>query len=422
MKQRKLLPRSFLFVFATVLAGLQTYSRFPMESPLGEPSSSSSVRGRHNNTSALAPLPPTTPRQLTGSWIGNTWVPTPPWRLYSPSELREVYRGKKILFVGDSLARRAAMTLFPILNSSSPNAELDEVDNPATLNLNKIRITEPCTKYQWNGSQYLPRICRDVTLPRETEVHNSSLITNHNSRGGTESPRSIAHLQQVGGQVLQMWIPCFADLTDFVQSEVGGRTNLTDSMDILVVSAALHEYHKPFRCYKGAVGRIQYPVTDAFYKDELSPGVYERLLLLLQALEELQRSKPHLHIIWKTAGFLIVDDSNGHKVQIGKRINEIAMDFIDSIHQKPQQPNNNSPQQQQPHSSNREKEDEDATRIHRNSSNQVQYIHWGGAVEPRSFGSARIRGDTVAHYGLEARLVFLQMLTNVLVASAAPAQ
>ena len=45
----------------------------------------------------------------------------------------------------------------------------------------------------------------------------------------------------------------------------------------------------------------------------------------------------------------------------------------------------------------------------------VEYLHWGGAVEARSFGDKRISAeDHYNHYGLEARLVFLQMLTNVL--------
>ena len=46
----------------------------------------------------------------------------------------------------------------------------------------------------------------------------------------------------------------------------------------------------------------------------------------------------------------------------------------------------------------------------------VSYIDWGQAMFPRSFPrSKRIRGDMQAHYGLEARLTFVQMLMNHLV-------
>jgi hypothetical protein len=41
----------------------------------------------------------------------------------------------------------------------------------------------------------------------------------------------------------------------------------------------------------------------------------------------------------------------------------------------------------------------------------LTFVDWGAAVRPRSF-SERIRGDIAAHYGLEPRLVLIQMLTN----------
>lgn len=46
----------------------------------------------------------------------------------------------------------------------------------------------------------------------------------------------------------------------------------------------------------------------------------------------------------------------------------------------------------------------------------VSYIDWGQVMFPRSFPrSKRIRGDMQAHFGLEARLTFVQMLMNHLV-------
>jgi len=419
MKQRTVIARSSVLMGFAALLGLQaTFSRFSIDSQLAGREPCSPVQaGRHNKNATALASPPPPLRQLTGSWIGNTWVPPLPWRLYSPFEMRERYRDQKILFAGDSSARRAAMTLFPILNASSPNAELEEVDYLAILNLNRGTITEKCTKYT-RGMHV--RICRDVTEQEESVMVDSNSNTTTNITD-TESPQKLSS-QHHGGEVLLMWVPCFAEVTNFVEREVRGETHLTDSMDIFVISASTHEYHNFFKngCYKG---KTEWPITDTFYTDKLAPSIYESLLSLLHALAELQRSKPHLHIIWKTGGFLVKDDSNGHKERINRHINEMAMDFIDNLQQKhPLQPTNNSTQQQQPHRSNREEEDEDATRIHQNHNNQVQYIHWGGAMEPRSFGPARIHGDTEAHYGLEARLVFLQMLTNVLVASAAPAQ
>jgi hypothetical protein len=50
------------------------------------------------------------------------------------------------------------------------------------------------------------------------------------------------------------------------------------------------------------------------------------------------------------------------------------------------------------------------------SLSSVSYIDWAHVMSPRMFPSSkRIRGDMGPHYGLEARLTFLQMLMNHLV-------
>ena len=40
---------------------------------------------------------------------------------------------------------------------------------------------------------------------------------------------------------------------------------------------------------------------------------------------------------------------------------------------------------------------------------------WGGALFHRSFGPARIKGDLAPHYGLEGRLVMIQLIANKLI-------
>lgn len=42
-------------------------------------------------------------------------------------------------------------------------------------------------------------------------------------------------------------------------------------------------------------------------------------------------------------------------------------------------------------------------------------VDWGRQIYPRSIGDQRIVGDLAAHYGLEARTLFAQMLTHALI-------
>lgn len=45
-------------------------------------------------------------------------------------------------------------------------------------------------------------------------------------------------------------------------------------------------------------------------------------------------------------------------------------------------------------------------------SSRVTYVDWASVMEPRMSPATRIHGDIDPHYGLEARLAFLQMLVN----------
>ena len=51
-------------------------------------------------------------------WIGDTWIPAPGSRLYTPREIGTLFARKCTLFVGDSLQRRAADTLHLLLQDA----------------------------------------------------------------------------------------------------------------------------------------------------------------------------------------------------------------------------------------------------------------------------------------------------------------
>jgi hypothetical protein len=105
-----------------------------------------------------------TREERRGSWIGNNGVPPAGWKYYSASELRNFYRDTSILWIGDSTARRAATTMYGILNatnatnSSSSHVSVDEIDHRSVINVNKRSITEPCNR--WMNHTHHPSLCR----------------------------------------------------------------------------------------------------------------------------------------------------------------------------------------------------------------------------------------------------------------------
>jgi hypothetical protein len=54
-----------------------------------------------------------------GTWIGNTWIPPPGWRMFTVAELQDMYKNKSILWIGDSTARRSSLTMYAVLRALS---------------------------------------------------------------------------------------------------------------------------------------------------------------------------------------------------------------------------------------------------------------------------------------------------------------
>ena len=395
---------------------------------------SNNISSSNNNSSSSSPAAWRSPRHLTGSWIGDSWIPpSPEWRLYSAREMRDIFHGQRIAFVGDSLARRAAMTLFPILNHTTMGGStvlpsqhqqqhpLEEdiprhwLDNPRDLTLNKAsKKQEPCREHQWNG-KHSPRICRtvisgggdgeDSARDEESGILESTTTTTTTDQQTrsiettTTTTTTTTTAIQPFGKVWQIWDPCFPDLLDWFQKELRGITNVTEGLDIVVVAAGIHDVQANPNCHRNKTWRPTNMNTSSYY-EELTQVVLARLDVLLQTLLELQRAKPHLTIVWKTCGYsAVTDDTAIEKQRLVDRINERTMDILDQ-------------QQQQSIATSATGGDT------MNATRTILYFDWGSAVKARSFGDARISGDSINHYGLQARLVALQMLTNV-VASAA---
>jgi hypothetical protein len=265
-----------------------------------------------------------------GSWIGNHWVPPNGWRYFSANELRTVYKDKSIMWVGDSLARRAAATMYGILkeaaNSSNVNVPVAAIDASDVIDVNKSNITEPCTK--WRGSTHQPRWCR--TMP-----------------GGV-------------GDYVYVKKGRFRDLGSFLADEVSGKSNVTDNFDTIIIALGNWDSLSPKRERSNILSNVTAAID------------------VLGKLQSIGKT-----IIWRTSGFRA---DNGASDEFFFEVNKRALDQINVI----------------------------ATRLQqeRNTVSNLTCINWPGAIFPRSSGANRIAGDSNQHYGLEARLVFIQMITN----------
>jgi hypothetical protein len=275
-----------------------------------------------------------TREQQRGSWIGNNWVPPSGWRYYSATELRDFYRGTSVLWIGDSTARRAATSMYGILNttnSSSSHVSLAAIDHSSVIDVNKGKLTEPCDR--WTNHTHHPSLCR--AMP-----------------GGGR-----------GGSFILQEARCLKDLERFVSDELSGKSNITADVDIVIISFGIWEGIRPWDCREGNGN----PRSMLARQNDTIP--------LLEKLQSTRRS-----VVWRTSGYM----ASGEKEDFIFEMNEKAMDQIEEITSGA------------------------------NTTSNLTYVDWGGAVRPRSFGKERINGDIKPHYGVEARHVLVQMITNQL--------
>jgi hypothetical protein len=233
------------------------------------------------------------------------------------------------MWVGDSLGRRAAGTLYGILQEAAKannhtnvtvNAQVDAIEK--NINLNKGKITEHCQK--WLRTKHKPRWCR--TTP-----------------GGD-------------GDYVYVLKNLYWELLSFLEDEVSGRSKNTENFDTIIIAMGNWDRKEPMR------------------NESLS-----NVTAAIDVLAKLQ--SVNKTIIWRTSGFH-KELPNEYMFEVNKRV----LDQINSISTRLQQENN--------------------------TVSNMTCINWAGAILPRSFGSDRILGDTGDHYGLEARLVLVQMITN----------
>jgi hypothetical protein len=247
--------------------------------------------------------------------------------------MKETWRGQgSILWIGDSTARRAAATLYGILNSTTANIPVDAIDSLPVLNVNKKILSEGCDR-SWNHEHdkaaYRPSFCRSMPGNQEKDF-------------------------------IYLNLACWKSLEDFLLQEQEENSTVTRQADVIIIAMGLWETVRHFDCF------------DAHRTHE------QRLDDAVKAAAKLLTNKT---VIWRTAGFYHEENDTQNNVFI-QSMNDLLVHHL-------------------------------ATVLYSDNSRHM-VVDWGGAVKPRSFGKERIVGDVKAHYGLEARMALLQMITNLL--------
>ena len=290
----------------------------------------------------------------TYEWIGNQWIPPPGVPIYRVDDYRRFFQRHNVLFIGDSTMRRAYATIFAMINASSPILiSVDELDHPHIIDINKYSVPNRTKE-----------LCRHRSFASNTARgrlwNNATFLCRH-----------VLDASHGMGKFDFANAACYKELEEFINTDLVYSQLTSREYTILVIGMGTWETSMGRKC-------------------EVSPrdgGPIQRLNRVMDYVAMLAATADqhkNLTIVWRTTGF--------HKQGIGDAMNfETNRVAIEAIHkhkirarQDPRVP------------------------IELN----LTIVDWGRQILPRSHGNDRIDGDIKAHYGLQGRTLFAQMLLH----------
>jgi len=177
---------------------------------------------------------------------------------------------------------------------------------------------------------------------------------------------------------------CLGHIHDFVTHELSYQQSITRQYSLYVVGPGVWETVKQSACHHPLFETLQ---SSHGQKNHLvwPDTVYQLLQEALEKLSMLAEQSPELLIVWRTSGYYD-GDTESHVI---KEMNIQALQFIRDWNSKHRRRGNGS-------------------------GGNFLCMDFGAAVERISHGRKRLRGDMQAHYGLEVRILQVQMLTNLM--------
>mmetsp|Transcript_18313 Transcript_18313/g.39582 ORF Transcript_18313/g.39582 Transcript_18313/m.39582 type:complete len:305 (-) Transcript_18313:36-950(-) len=297
--------------------------------------------------------------------------------MYHTSSQQTTYYFSKrnTLFIGDSLGRRAYTTLFAMMNGQDfDNLMAEELDSPNVIDINKARRPQ--------------EMCQDksrrLLLLRSKNVSGflCRTIERNDFKKDSSNPTEIIQPYYNGGGKGKFDLisaACFLNISDiFIPPEIMNYYNITDGgldksffieYDLIVTNMGIWDVIRKNDCSKSLPS---------------STNLAQKLDQFLASLEEI--SSPEVQVVIKTPGFRVDHSGDDEIWQIINHINHYStLKIRQSMSEEHHLPN-------------------------------MTVVDWGTVISKRSWGGERINGDIGVHYGLEARLLFLQQLLHELLA------
>jgi hypothetical protein len=333
------------------------------------------------------------------TWLGNMFVPPPGVPVFTPSQIRTYFLQRNVLMMGDSTNRRLFGTLRAIINAEDLDdvkiAPLEDLTRRRRLqdeqNLTSLISAASAAKFEAMSKGVPdcgPRAlkgrltCENVIGSSAEEyaasnqnVNDHSNVDTASNNQTTSTQRDEAKKQRKGffDTVVEY---CYHNvLWDFMVDNNGGEmlNAIKENYDLVIVNNGIWEGINMGACRRDVNTGLGY------------------LPMLLDTLKD--SSSKDLQIVFRTPGFALNRLNRANKESHPDLVNLLwnftnySKDFFHNISLS----QGGAPRP------------------------NMTLVDYGTIVSKRSFGRDRIKGDHIAHYGLEARLLWVQQLMHELI-------
>jgi hypothetical protein len=188
-------------------------------------------------------------RLMIGSWQANTWIPPDGWEYISLTTMQQLYTNKTIVWLGDSLSRRTALTWHSLLTTFDPqDASLFSLYSSTIIDVTKEEDEYECPLYK--KAKHRPKICRlNSTYPflqvRENcWTHVLQFLHDENKKPVTMSHDPDLIVVAVGTWDIDVKMTCRLDnhypLTMIVEKTVVALNRVASNQTRVVVRTAAY--------------------------------------------------------------------------------------------------------------------------------------------------------------------------------------
>jgi hypothetical protein len=304
------------------------------------------------------------------SWVGNNFVPPPGVPVFTPSQIKDYFQNRNVLFLGDSTNRRFYGTMKALIHADDlDDISLEALDKAAAA---KFKATNDgistCGPRAIKSLMPLPEFGCDNVVGSTAEKYAINQFDDYKNSSIEESVKKTKGFFDTGLGY------CFHNILWYLNvANKGGQllNAMKADYDLIIINNGIWEPLNKESCRRNATSGL---------------GSLPALLDKIR-----NESSKDLQIVYRTTGFADHDGRGNDAWNLSLDFVNYAKQYFYKIRMGQGIDSLEGPKP------------------------NITLVDFGSVIFKRSFREKRIRGDHIAHYGVEARLLYAQQLMHELI-------